>query len=111
MTQEQLRNLNTIVTTYGDDPQMDMCIEECAELQKALLKYRRKKKGFSSDDEVKTAKANVVDELADVCVMVEQMKIVYGYEAVEERIKFKIDRQMDRLRNRGREDADKTGEG
>ncbi len=107
MTQEQLRNLNTIVTTYGDDPQADMCIEECAELQKALLKYRRKKKGYSSDDEVKKAKENIIDELADVCVMVEQMKIVYGYEAVEERIGFKIDRQMDRLRNRGKEIAEK----
>ena len=43
--------------------------------------------------------------------MVGQMKIIYGYEAVEERIGFKINRQMDRLRKRGAENADSTGMG
>lgn len=108
MTKEQLENLNTIVTTYGDAPQVDMCIEECAELQKALLKYRREThKGFPDTEKVKKAKEAIIDELADVSVMVEQIKIIYGYEAVEERIGFKINRQMDRLRNRGNGNAEK----
>lgn len=108
MTQEQLRNLDNIVTIYGDKNQVDMCIEECAELQKALLKYRREtNKGFPDVEKVKEAKEAIIDELADVTVMVEQMKIIYGYEAVEERIRFKIDRQMQRLRNRGDKDAEK----
>lgn len=29
MTQKQLRDLNTIVKTYGSDKQEDMAIEEC----------------------------------------------------------------------------------
>lgn len=29
LTQEQMRNLNTIVETYGNDAQEDMAIEEC----------------------------------------------------------------------------------
>ncbi len=108
MTQKQLRNLNDIVTIYGDGPQVDMCIEECAELQKALLKYRREtNKSFSNPEKVKAAKEAIIDELADVSIMVEQMKIIYGYEAVEDRIDFKIGRQMQRLRNRGCEDAEK----
>ena len=41
MTQEQMRNLNTIVETYGNDAQEDMAIEECSELVKAILKFRR----------------------------------------------------------------------
>lgn len=36
MTQEQMRNLNTIVETYGNDAQEDMDIEECSELVKAI---------------------------------------------------------------------------
>ena len=108
MTQEQLRNLDNIVTIYGDNKQVDMCIEECAELQKALLKYRREtNKGFPVTEKVKEAKEAIIDELADVTVMVEQMKIIYGYEAVEERVGFKINRQMDRLRKRGMENAEK----
>ena len=107
MTQEQLRNLNEIVSTYGDNPQIDMCVEECGELLKALMKHRRKVNGTTSDEERKEAKAAVIDELADVSVMVEQMKIIYGYEAVEDRIAFKIDRQMNRLRNGGCKDAEK----
>lgn len=108
MTQEQLRNLDIIVTIYGDNQQVDMCIEECAELQKALLKYRREtRKAFPETENVRAAKAAIIDELADVSVMVEQMKIIYGYEEVEERIGFKIDRQMERLRNRGNESAEK----
>ena len=32
MTQEQMRSLNTIVETYGNDAQEDMAIEECSEV-------------------------------------------------------------------------------
>lgn len=32
-----MRNLNTIVETYGNDAQEDMAIEECSELVKAIL--------------------------------------------------------------------------
>ena len=34
-------NLLFIINTYGSRPQQDMAIEEMAELQKAILKYRR----------------------------------------------------------------------
>lgn len=35
MTQEQMRNLNTIVETYGNDAQEDMAIEECSETRQS----------------------------------------------------------------------------
>ncbi len=112
MTYEQLRNLNTIVETYGVDPQVDMCLEKCAELQKALLKYRRggfHKHAFGSDRaaEEEKARRTIIDELADVSVMVEQMKIIYGYVETEDRIDFMISRQMERLRDREIENVKK----
>lgn len=71
MTQEQMRNLNTIVETYGNDAQEDMAIEECSELVKAILKFRR------SDE-------NIFNCVAEV----------------EDRIDFKINRQMGRIKER-----------
>ena len=100
MTQEQLRNLDTIVDTYGVDAQTDMAIEECSELIKALLKYRRKKNGaevFAKEE----LRADIIDEIADVAIMATQLQIIFGCIAeVEDRIDFKISRQMERIRNR-----------
>lgn len=98
MTQEQLRNLNTIVEKYGADPQIDMAIEESSELIKALLKYRRKKNGSEVFDE-KELRTAIIDEIADVSIMVMQLQIVFGcMEETEERIAYKIDRQMNRIK-------------
>lgn len=98
MTQEQMRNLNTIVEKYGADPQIDMAIEESSELIKALLKYRRKKNGSEVIDE-KELRAAIVDEIADVSIMVMQLQIVFECMAeTEERIVYKIDRQMNRIK-------------
>ena len=57
MTQEQMRNLNTIVETYGNDAQEDMAIEECSELVKAILKLRR------SDEKTAETREAVIDEI------------------------------------------------
>lgn len=56
MTQKQLRDLNTIVETYGSDKQEDMAIEECSELIKAILKFRRSN---AKDSDLRDA---VIDE-------------------------------------------------
>lgn len=98
MTQEQLRNLNTIVEKYGADPQIDMAIEESSELIKALLKYRRKKNGSEIFDE-KELRTAIVDEIADVSIMVAQLQIVFGcMTETKDRIAYKIDRQMNRIK-------------
>lgn len=69
MTQEQMRNLNTIVETYGNDAQEDMAIEECSELVKAILKFRR------SDEKTAEMRDAVIDEIADVQIMLSQLEI------------------------------------
>lgn len=98
MTQEQLRNLNTIVEKYGENPQIDMAIEEMSELTKALLKYRRKKNSSAAFDE-KELRAAVIDEIADVSIMVTQLQIIFNcVTEADERIAYKIDRQMNRIK-------------
>lgn len=95
MTQKQLRDLNTIVETYGLDKQEDMAIEECSELIKAILKFRRSN---AKDSDLRDA---VIDEIADVQIMLTQLGIIFNcVEEVNERIDFKIDRQMGRIKER-----------
>lgn len=95
MTQEQMRNLNTIVETYGNDAQEDMAIEECSELIKAILKFRH------SDEKTAEMRDAVIDEIADVQIMLTQLGIVFNCVAeVEDRIDFKINRQMGRIKER-----------
>ena len=95
MTQEQMRNLNTIVETYGNDAQEDMAIEERSELVKAILKLRR------SDEKTAETREAVIDEIADVQIMLSQLEIIFNCVAeVEDRIDFKINRQMGRIKER-----------
>lgn len=95
MTQKQLRDLNTIVETYGSDKQEDMAIEECSEFIKAILKFRRSN---AKDSDLRDA---VIDEIADVQIMLTQLGIIFNcVEEVNERIDFKIDRQMGRIKER-----------
>jgi len=81
-----------IINTYGTVSQIDMAIEECSELQKALLKHRRKPDG--------NTRKNIIDEIADVQIMLEQLQIIYSCkDEVNDRIDFKIDRQIERIMN------------
>jgi len=72
-----------------------MAIEECSELIKAILKFRRSN---AKDSDLRDA---VIDEIADVQIMLTQLGIIFNcVEEVNERIDFKIDRQMGRIKER-----------
>ena len=86
--------LEKAVDTYGMESQVDMAIEEMSELTKALLKYRRALKG-NTDISVSKAHSDILEEIADVEIMLDQMKIIYG-EPICER-KNKVDRLKERL--------------
>lgn len=58
------------ILTYGKQMQEDMAIEEMSELIKALIKNRR-----LSD---KKALDNVLEEMADVQIMLDQLKMIFG---------------------------------
>ena len=79
-----------IINSYGTKSQEDVAIEEMAELQKAILKHRR----YTGDE----TRAEIIDEIADVEIMIEQLKIIYSCKKeVERRINYKIERQIKRI--------------
>lgn len=88
MKPEQLRKLIRIIDEYGSDKQQDIAIEECSELIKAICKYKR------TLDHVE----DIVDEIADVKIMLAQLEIIFDCSgAVEDRVEYKINRQMERI--------------
>ena len=76
---------------WGVESQMDMVIEECLELALALQKLKRKR------GDVEQKVLNVIDEIADVKIMLRQAEIVFGEEAVNKRVEFKISRLEGRI--------------
>lgn len=74
---------------YGAESQMFMMFEEMAELQKEICKYKRGKINFH----------RIAEEIADVEIMIEQMKLLFGIKEVVERHKqLKLERLEERLR-------------
>lgn len=54
---------------WGIDSQVKVCIEELAELIQVLAKFGRKRNGSIKD--------NIAEEIADVELMMEQMKVAF----------------------------------
>ena len=73
-TEERRALLDRAITTYGAPAQMDM-----AELTKALCKVKR----VSCAAEAKAALENAVEELADVQIMLDQLRIIFGRSTAE----------------------------
>lgn len=104
----QYRDIEKIADTYGYDPQSRQCIEEMAELTKALNKFWRKNllcgQMKLTPELVERLKqtpeyANVLEEVADVEIMLEQIKYLLSCEhAVEEVKEQKIARQLERIK-------------
>lgn len=89
--------LRRAVKAYGANAQTDMCIEEMSELTKALLKMRRAGYPKTGEYNHELHKA-IIEEIADVQIMLEQMKIIYGDSAGAElakidRLKYRLDRR------------------
>ena len=78
------------VETYGKENQSMMVLEEMAELQKEVCKSLR---GNNNHDEI-------VEEIADVLIMIEQLKIMHDvkYRELNEMFNFKINRLKERLK-------------
>lgn len=72
--------LMAAIDWYGMGSQVDMAIEEMAELTQALCKIKR---GWSEE-----VFANIREEIADVQIMLEQMRLIYGQTAEIETAKL-----------------------
>lgn len=84
---------------YGVPAQVDMVIEEMAELTKALLKFRR----FGWSENASDYLENVIEEIADVKIMIRQLEMIYDTDDdVEDWIDRKVMRQIERLAGKRR---------
>lgn len=81
-----------VLSKYGIANQMDMVIEECAELQKAVCKVFR----YENTDKFSGALVNYYEELVDVIVMCQQMLLADGIsmEEVNRWAKEKLERAL-----------------
>ena len=92
-TEERRALLDRAITTYGAPAQMDMAVEEMAELTKALCKIKRAQAGC----EVTAAIGNVIEEMADVQIMLDQLRIIF-HRSTEEVEEAKLERLNDQSR-------------
>lgn len=79
--------LETAIKRYGLQAQKMMAVEECAEFLNSIAKL----------DRGRATPEDVIDEIADVTIMMRQMALVFGKEEVEQRIKFKVERLNNRM--------------
>lgn len=88
-------NVNEIykkaIEIYGEREQSAMAMEECGELIRAINKYHRK----DSNENRK----NLIEEIADVRIMIEQLKIMYSIseDEIEDAYLGKVFRLIQRL--------------
>ena len=96
MAPDDERIMQQAIETYGVQAQCDVAIEEMAEPIKAIMKIRR-----AADDYEKTQAAleNLLEEIADVDIMIEQLKIMWGPKQVEEYRRNKLERLDRRLQD------------
>lgn len=94
-TEERRALLERAITTYGAPAQMDMAVEEMAELTKAICKVKR----VSCTAEAKAVLENVVEEMADVQIMLDQLRIIF-HRSTEEIEEAKLERLAGRLHTR-----------
>lgn len=94
-------NLET-ATYYGYEAQSNQLVEECAELIQAVNKYRRAETGLGqpvAEDKKAIAYDNLVEEIADVELMLEQVK--YLLQIPEDELlavkTFKVNRTRERM--------------
>ena len=79
------------INKWGKHAQLLMVLEEMSELQKEILKHINR--GKDNLDEI-------IDETADVEIMLEQLKYIFGiHKNVAERIPVKLNKVKARLDN------------
>lgn len=82
------------IEVYETKNQMMQCIEEMAELTQAINKYFR----AESYEGKLLAYERVSEEIADVQIMIEQMRIMFDADVIDDYIKSKKKRLEERLK-------------
>ncbi len=77
--------LEQIINHFGKDAQILKCVEELNECAAEIMKSY-------------SGRANSVhQEIADAIIMLEQARLIFGAELVDESIEFKLNRMMRRI--------------
>lgn len=98
MTEQQIKLCNKIAEHYGKENQTTKFVEECAE---AIVAVQKLKQVDTSEDCVK-AYDSLLEEIADVRIMVQQMMCLHSEVAINSIIDRKLKRQLHRMAD-GRE--------
>ena len=93
-------DLLKIISTYGVLPQLKYFQSEVFELNEAII--RKEIEYQFCETTVKMDRENlkhIAEEIADCMVMIHQFQLYYGIEnkQIEETMKFKINRQLERI--------------
>ncbi len=90
MNKEQI--LKKCVERWGKEAQIFMAIEEASELIQALIHHWRGRKG----------KVYVIEEIADMTLMCEQLAFIFGKRQVEDQMNLKLLRLEERVLDENR---------
>ncbi len=93
LTIQEMRTLQSAVLTYGADRQTLKAAEELGELIQALCKYQAE----AADGDFLLLRDHISEEMADVYIMLAQMKIIHNN---KNHVKSWIHKKLERLRTR-----------
>ena len=93
-TENETKIMQRALDQWGLNAQVGQAVEECAELIVALQKYINRTPLQENTD-------NILDEIADVEMMLAQMRLILGIsdEALRNRIEYKFERLCRYLAN------------
>jgi len=81
--------LQDAVDLWGSESQICMAAEEAGELITALMKFGRRRNGTTAEE--------VIDEIADVYVMLKQLELIFDDERIKDRYQYKLRRLKERI--------------
>lgn len=94
MTDRQITKCYNILNHYGREKQKIQAAQELNELQALLLRRQDQIANYNEFVD------NLIDEMADVTIMIEQLRQCYeiGNNEIHDRINQKLNRQLERMR-------------
>lgn len=90
-----LETFDMFRSSWGEESEFRLCIEEMSELTKELCKimrYSRSEKSQENDEKLKQIKSNIIEETADVLICTSQIMHMVGEDEVRKVMDYKIQR-------------------
>lgn len=73
--------IKAMLSKFGEDSQIEVAIEEMAELTKELIKYMRSK--IHEQEKTATRREHVVEEIGDVLFMIQYLTVIFNIDENE----------------------------